>query len=297
VVRMLSWQSGECSLVLAPEIGGVIIGWSFGAAPLLRRPDPDAIMHGNARGLGCFPLVPFSNRIANGRFRWANTEYALDRNFGDHPHTIHGVGWQSAWQVSSASSTSAVLTLHHDASDIQVQRWPFAFSAEQQFTLAPDALSIVLTVQNLHHSPAPAGLGLHPYFPRIGGATLRFRAGQVWMNGADSLPTELIPLPANWDHSRGVQIGTVALDNCFAGWDGQAQISWPSAGLGLSIEADELFRHLIVYTPTGCDFFCVEPVSHMNDAINRMDAVAGHGLRVLAPGEILTGKVTFRVTP
>ena len=31
----------------------------------------------------------------------------------------------------------------------------------------------------------------------------------------------------------------------------------------------------------------------MNNAINRMDRVAGNGLRSLAPGETLRGEVTF----
>ena len=39
-----------------------------------------------------------------------------------------------------------------------------------------------------------------------------------------------------------------------------------------------LFGHLIVYTPPGEDFFCVEPVSHMTDAINRMDGDDRHRL-------------------
>jgi aldose 1-epimerase len=52
---------------------------------------------------------------------------------------------------------------------------------------------------------------------------------------------------------------------------------------------------LIVYTPAGDDFFCVEPVSHMTDAINRMGSVAEHGLRILMPGEELRGDVTFRI--
>ena len=47
---MLTLRSGEASLVLAPEIGGAIVGWTFGTVPLLRRPAPDAIVSGNAVG-------------------------------------------------------------------------------------------------------------------------------------------------------------------------------------------------------------------------------------------------------
>ena len=118
---MLTLRSGESSLVLAPEIGGAIVGWTFGTVPLLRRPSPDAIVSGNVRGLACFPLVPFSNRIAYGRFHWDGTDHLLDRNFGDHPHTIHGVGWQRAWEVAAVGPASATLTLRHDAAGEQVR--------------------------------------------------------------------------------------------------------------------------------------------------------------------------------
>jgi hypothetical protein len=60
------------------------------------------------------------------------------------------------------------------------------------------------------------------------------------------------------------------------------------------IEADPVFGHLIVYVPPARDFFAVEPVSHMNNAVNRPD-VTDNGLRHLAPGERLTGSVRFSV--
>jgi aldose 1-epimerase len=74
---MLSLRSGESSLVLAPAIGGAIVGWTFGAVPVLRRPSPDAIVSGNVRGLACFPLVPYSNLIAYGRLHWDGTDHLL----------------------------------------------------------------------------------------------------------------------------------------------------------------------------------------------------------------------------
>jgi aldose 1-epimerase len=153
---------------------------------------------------------------------------------------------------------------------------------------------VTLTVQNLDDGPAPAGLGLHPYFPRAG-ATLRFAATDVWLNGDDALPARAVPVPSEWDHAAGRVVGTVALDNCFAGWDGQARIGW-SNGLALQIQASDALRHLIVYTPPGQDFFCVEPVSHLTDAINRVAGLPEHGLRVLAPGAVLQAEVILRIT-
>jgi aldose 1-epimerase len=291
---MLTLQAGDSSLVLAPEIGGAIVGWSFGAIPLLRRPDPTAILRGDAGGLACFPLVPYSNRIAYGRFRWSGRGYVLDRNHGDRPHTIHGVGWQTAWTLAAASAATATLTLAHRPTGVQAGRWPFAFDAEQRFTLTADGLHVALAMTNRHTEPAPAGLGLHPYFPRAHDAVLQFRASEVWTNQDVPLPARCIPVPVEWDHAKGLRIGHTLLDNCFTGWDGTARIAWGPDLPSLTIAADGLFRRLIVYTPPEHDFFCVEPVSHMTDAINR--TTADTGLRTLAPGETMSGEIKFCLT-
>ena len=286
---MLTLRAGESSLALAPETGGALLGWTVGRLQVLRRALPDAIVSGQVRGLAGFPLVPFANRIADGRFRWDGRDHQLDRNFGDHPHTIHGVGWQSAWTVRDASAAAAVLTLVHDARGQQARRWPFAFAAEQHIALTAQGLQVTLRVTNRHAGPAPAGLGLHPYFPRSSFGTLRFAAEGVWRNGPDSLPSRHVAVPAAWDHSGGRPIGRLALDQCFTGWDGAAHIE--GHALGLTLQAGPATRYLQVYTPAGQDFFCVEPVSHMPDAINR----AAHPMRVLGPGESFAAEITVRV--
>ena len=95
------------------------------------------------------------------------------------------------------------------------------------------------------------------------------------------------------DHTRGLCVDSDSLDNCFTGWEAR-HASPATRRPTLTIEAGGLFRHLIVYSPPARDYFCVEPVSHMTDAINRMDD-GGTGLRVLAPGETLRGEVNFRL--
>ena len=55
------------------------------ATPLLRWPDANAVLSGNVHALACLTPVPFSNRIAQGRFLW--DAHLMDRNFDDNPHT------------------------------------------------------------------------------------------------------------------------------------------------------------------------------------------------------------------
>ena len=272
---MLTLRAGDSVLTVAPEQGGAVMGWSRGGAALLQP----------VRGLGCFPLVPYANRIAFGRFGWEANAYRLPLNFGDHSHSIHGVGWQAPWAVAGMDGDSVRLTLAHDGSG----GWPFAFEAVQIFALQDDALTVTLRLSNRHTGPVPAGLGLHPFFPRPPGASLRFAADTVWLNDATALPVRSEPVPPKWDHKDGLAVGADALDNCFSGWDGTAFLDLGT--VGMRIEASPVFRHLQVYTPPGQDFFCVEPVTHRPDAINH-----GAGMAVLAPGEALEGTAMFRIT-
>jgi aldose 1-epimerase len=286
---MLHLQDGEASVVVTPEYGGAILGWMDDRTPVLRRPVPDAILRGDVRGFACFPLVPFCNRIALGRFTWKGRSYQLDRNFGDHPHTIHGVGWQRRWNVRDVTRRATTLALHHDATGDRA--WPFPFDAELSYALFGSQLRIGVTVTNRHSGPAPAGIGLHPYFARRAGVTLRFKADGVWISGSDALPIRHEPIPHEWDHANGLPVGRARLDNCFTAWNREARIDGIAGSM--TIAADAAFRPLQVYAPPQYDFFCVEPVSHVPDAINRGAPPPGHEMHMLRPGESLAGSVTI----
>jgi aldose 1-epimerase len=286
---LLTLTAGDMALSLAPELGGAVVSWTRGADPIFRTPRTDALARAFVRGLASFPLVPYSNRIAGGLFRFAGVDHQLPASFGGN--AIHGIGWERAWHVGHSDPAHATLTLHHlpDAS------WPFAFRAEQRFALDADALTCFLMIQSLHGGPAPAGLGMHPYFPRSPEATLRFTADGVWHNREDMIPDRRTAVPEEWDHTTPRRLGDVALDNCFVGWRGSARIAYPDRGFAISIAAEPIFRHLIVFTPPGQDFIAVEPVTNMNDGLNRIDDTPGHGICILQPGETLFGRMTFRV--
>ena len=62
---------------------------------------------------------------------------------------------------------------------------------------------------------------------------------------------------------------------------------------GITIEADDLFRHLQVYTPPDQDFFCVEPVSHVPNALNLRELSPDQAMDVVQPGATLSGSITI----
>jgi aldose 1-epimerase len=284
---MLTLTAGASSIVVAPEHGGGLLGWMRGRTPLLRRALPQAAALGDPHAMALFPLLPTCNRIGRARFTWQGREYRLARNFGDSPHTLHGIGWQRPWTLVRAAPGAVTLTQDHrpDAS------WPFAFQAKLTYSLSAAGLGIALRLTNRHDAAAPAGLGVHPYFPKAHDPSLRFNATGAWQTGDDALPDRFGPVPAGWRHDTARPVSQSRLDNCFTGWDGVATILAGPASL--RIEASGTFRHLQVFTPHWADFFCVEPVSHTPDAVNRPALPAEQAMHVLAPGETLGGTVSL----
>jgi aldose 1-epimerase len=283
----LRLAAGDAVVELAPEIGGSIASYIKAGLPVLRPIMEDASL--GARGQGSYPLVPFSNRIAYRRFTWDGRRHELPALLGGH--AIHGVGWQAKWEVTASDATTATMALHHAAGPL----WPFAFETTQSFWLLPDSLEITMAITNRHGAPAPVGFGLHPFFPRTPSMRLQFHASHVWHNDEpEKIPVyRSVPDPA-WDHTNGLPVGQ-AMNQCYAGWDGHASLTYPEHDRRIDIDADPVFRHLILFVPEGQHFLGVEPVTNMNDGLNRMAGGVDHGVLVLAPGETATGRIRFSV--
>src|SRR5436190_23306818 len=102
---LIHLAAGAVRVIVSPEAGGSLARFAVvrdGATiDLMRPPDDAALADTNPRGLASYPLVPFSNRIAHARFRFAGADVALHRNFPPEPHAIHGDAWQHAWQVDT----------------------------------------------------------------------------------------------------------------------------------------------------------------------------------------------------
>ena len=79
-------RAGALRLALRPDLGGCIAGLWHHGVPVMRSIEPDQLAR--ARKAACFPLVPYSNRIAQGRFNWQGRPYQLALNFEGSPHPL-----------------------------------------------------------------------------------------------------------------------------------------------------------------------------------------------------------------
>jgi len=284
---------GPLTATLAPQIGGSIASFRFagpeGSFDLMRPAVPGA---DDPLQMASFPLVPFSNRIGQGQLAWRGRVITLPRDPAEPRHALHGHGWRNPWEVIAQSGDSATLLFEYAAAD-----WPWDYSSRQEIQLTADALTVDLSITNESHEEMPCGFGLHPYFPRVPGTRILSRARGVLLNHDDMRPREVVePPPEGWGlDGDGLLLDKVWLDNCYTGWQDPAVIVWPDRPVRLRLEADGNFGYFVVYNPL-LDYFCAEAVSQINDSFN-MEALGRRntGMKVLAPGETVVSRTTFRV--
>lgn len=270
---MIAIDKGQAHLVLAPEVGGAIASFTVGGRDVLR---PMAAGATDALAASSFPLVPFCNRIPNGRFTFQGRDIVLPPNLAGHPHTLHGQGWRAAWTVEKAEGGEAVLSYHHAPGD-----WPWAYRSEQRLALSETGLRIELVVTNTGDAAMPAGLGFHPYFPRREGEALKAANDGVWLIDADVLPT--VRQPGVWGPgwAAGAAVaGHALIDHCYTGWDQRAVLSAPGQPDTI-VTASADCRWLHVYVPPGQDHYCVEPCASRPNPFGEGET----GMVTLQPGE------------
>lgn len=270
----LTLRHGDLLCDLKPELGGSIAGLWLGSEQVLRSV-PGAQMQ-SVRQSASYPLVPFSNRIGHGQLQWAGTSHPLVKNFDPEPHAIHGIGWERPWAVLELSDAFALLSFEHKAD----ASWPFDFDASQAFKLDAGALEMSISITNQSQVAAPVGLGWHPYFAKRADTHVQFSATGRWEMGTDKLPTHRAT------HS-GLDQATADLtvDHCFDGWGGELTLK----DSVLSVRVSSALRHLVVFTTPQRDNIAVEPVSHVNNALNLMAQTGAKaddlGVVILQPGQ------------
>ena len=284
----ISLADGELTLELLPDLGAAVASLRYQGRDVLRPTPPGA---GDPFDTAAFALVPFANRIADGRFRVGGREVRIERNAPGQAHPLHGHAWRGPWRVESAVGARAVLSFEHPADS-----WPWHYIATQTLTLRADGLEVLLTLQNRDSTPMPAGLGWHPYFHKGAGALLQAHVEGVWLTDEELLPVRLAHGTRFGQWGRGDELSRPQLiDHCHAGWPGVAQILLPEERLRLTLTASRALRWLHIYSPPDQDFFCIEPVSQMPNAVNRSAPAAITGNRLLAPGERFDASVTLSV--
>jgi len=267
---ILNLRYGNTLLAIKPEVGSCITRYCLKTEEqvleLMRPANQAGLSAKNQLEMDCFPLIPFANRINNGRFSFQGEQIKMLANSGLEVHTIHGQGWKAAWTVCEVEENRAVI-----ADQYFLDECSFPYLARQIFELNGPSLTVNLQITNSGKPALPSGIELHPYFVRTPLAAITAKTEKMRVNDFENIPLWLQSVQESDCLSQGVTVNQKAMDNIFCGWNREVLISWPEWKKTFKISAEAPLDFLVIFTHKNEDYFCVEPVSHVNDAFNLLD--------------------------
>ncbi|MCC9623891.1 aldose 1-epimerase [Thalassospira sp. MA62] len=288
------WNSGPFQIGIVAQGGAISrIDWvrpdGQGVINLLRPVTDQDFATGNPSRLGCFPMVPFANRLAFAEFEFDGRMVKVPANRPPSPHAIHGFGRQSPWKIERPTVDTLRINHKHDDRDSG-----FVYVAWQEFRVTPDDVTIEIGVRHVGRIPMPYGIGLHPWFPGGADASVSFVAHDCFATDDDMLPTArtVIDLGRDFSDPKMIRHNT-GLDVHYSGWDRTADMSWPEAGYNLHLSASETLSNLQFYIPEDGKTFCVEPVSHVPNVHNHPEFKELGDVVVLEKNQVLSGTMTL----
>lgn len=232
------------------EVGGGLRAYSSGGHDVLDGYDAGEMC---SAGRGQV-LLPWPNRIADGRYRWEGEEHQLALTQPGEQNAIHGLVRWVPWRVAQREGSRVVMehVLHPRPG------YPFALSLSLEYVLSADGLEVRTRATNVGDRPCPYGAGAHPYLT-VGTATvdpvmLSAPARTVLQADGRGIPTGSLPVEGSeYDFRTPRPIGPTRLDHCFTDLerdgDGRARVELrDGAGRSVVLWADEAYGYLMLFT-------------------------------------------------
>ena len=265
------------------EVGGALRELWLGERAIAPSYPPDALTPKCAGVV----LVPWPNRIRDGKYSFDGTDYQLPITEPKFGNASHGFGRWARWSVVEHEADRVTIAL-----DIVAQTgWPFEVRCTVAYRLDP-ARGLVVHAEATNHGAAvaPFGYGSHPFLAvgdtPLADVELRVPAQSYLTRDKRNLPTGVAPVAGtSYDLRQLDSLGTLRLDDCYVDLV-------PTGGVGVAelragehvttLWWDEAITAVQVFTVddlAGAAAVAIEPMSCPPDAFN-----SGTGLVRLEPG-------------
>ncbi len=228
-------------------------------------------------------LIPWPNRIRDGRYSFGGTDYQLPISEVPRGVAIHGLNEGFEWELVSHTETEVAQrhTFHPESG------WPGTLTVTLHHKVSDDGLEIVVHVNNEGRDPLPYGYGVHPYFAfdDVDDVSVELPfASELRVDEERLLPLEVSPVSPGKDFRIGRKVDETVLDTAFTNpstpcWT--ARLAGPQHTV--EVWGDESVPWVQLYTRPERDALAVEPMTCGPDAFN--EGPTHDGLIVLDPGE------------
>jgi aldose 1-epimerase len=271
-------RGGQRAVVV--EVGAGIREYFWGKRALLDGYGEIEMASGR-RGL---PLLPWPNRIADGRYTFDGALYQLPITQVAEHNAIHGLTSYVAWDPHQEPSSVGFTTTVRPQPG-----YPFTLELGVVYELKDDGLTVTTSARNAGDGRLPFGAGHHPYLapssPLVDGTELTLPAATVLNADRRGIPTGRHPVAGGeFDFRSPRRVGAARLDHCFTDLerdrDGLARVVFGELELWL----DSAYPYVMVFSGDAL----AEPVRRKGLAIEPMSCPAnafqtGEALVVLEP--------------
>ena len=258
------------------EVGASLRSLTLDGREVLSTFAADEVPHGS-RGR---QLVPWPNRIRDGRYTFDGVERQLPITEVPRNCALHGLGEGMAWRLVSHTIDEVVLT-----GSIYAQRgWDGVLEVEIGHRLDASGLTVTVVARNVGATRTPYGYGAHPYIAaELATAVLEHPfPTELFVDPERLLPVALGPVDQEHDFRAARPLGDVEFDTALTGAGGNWCVSVTTADSKVTFWADETQTWCQIYTTPARDAIAIEPMTCGPDAFN--EGVTHADLIVLEPG-------------
>lgn len=227
-------------------------------------------------------LLPWPNRIRDGRYSFEGAEYQLPISEVPRHVALHGLNEGFAWQLQSHTGSQVVQrhTFHPEAG------WPGTLTAILTHSLSDAGLQVDVHVTNDGDADVPYGYGVHPYFAfdDVNSVSLELPFEEELKVDEDRLlPVELVPATSDNDFRTARPLDQTVFDTAFTRpADPRWTVRLTGATHTVEVWGEDMLPWVQIYTRPERDTIAVEPMTCGPDAFN--EGPTHDDLVVLAPG-------------
>jgi aldose 1-epimerase len=296
-------RSDNCEAYIAPSLGANLCRLTYKGKPIIDYKEESLL---SSYFTGSPILYPTPNRVKNGRFNYLGEEYIQQKN-GEQIF-IHGLVFNEKWEYDDAviSEESISIKLHIDfvPGKSYFEAFPFNSTLWVEYILYKDGLKLIYTVKNNDKKPLPYGFAVHPYFTKLSGdegTLIEMPAASILECQEPYFTTgkTISVKGTNYDLLSLAKVGDLRLDTNYTdiARDKPSRVIYEGLDYSLNISTSEDFKHIVLYTPKGQNYFCLENQTSSIDAHNvyAKGFKELSGLIILKEGESKSGFINYKI--
>jgi len=286
-------SAGYCATVLAA--GGGLGSLTHDGRDVVAGPGIDGPVSG-ARGQ---LLLPWPNRVRDGRFEFGGATYQLPLSEPQHTNAIHGLTRWCTWTAETVMPAEICL----GCTLVAQSGYPWELGLSARYAVAADGLTVTLGAENRSETVAPFAAGMHPYLDLgcpVDEVELTVPASHHLVTDHRHLPVRLETAAGEHDFAGGRRIGSQQLDDAWTGLS-RDDAGWATVcargAYGVQLDLDPAWSWVQVFTGDTLAAgarrsLAVEPMTASADAFN-----SGADLVALDPGQIWSGSFRISLLP